>query len=173
MIKYIITIVLGSIMIFSSCDDTQIEGGFEMTYQKDFEIFAGLNTGITHVFEFNFDSDFQNYINQYGVTEDKVTNIIPKYIRLSNLNGNLEYNILWRVRLFVSKMDDTLEHEIAYREPVPQNTNFDLDLIPTLAEVPEQLKADQFKLKLKLNFNEIPSQSIDTRMFVTFQAITE
>jgi hypothetical protein len=173
MTKYIITIVLGATLLFPSCNDTQIEGGFEMRYQKDFEIFAGLNTGITHVFEFNLTSDFQNYINQYGVTEDKVTNIIPKYIRLSNLNGNLEYNILWRARLFISKMDGSLEYEIAYREPVPENTNFDLDLIPTLAEVPEQLKEDQFKLLLKLNFSEIPSQSIDTRMFVTFQAITE
>jgi hypothetical protein len=76
-----------------------------------------------------------------------------------------------RVRINVSNLDGTLEYEVAYREPVPLNTTFDMDLIPTLAEVPEQLSGNKFKVKIKLNFSQTSPISIDTRMFLTFQTV--
>lgn len=159
------------LLLFARCGNSDFGPGFEMNYIQDFEIFAGLNTIDTHVFEFNIESNFKDYLNNNGVSEEQVETIIPKYIRFSNLSGNQDYSILNRVRINVSNLDGTLEYEVAYREPVPLNTAFDLDLIPTLAEVPEQLKEDQFKTKIKLNFSQTSPISIDTRMFLAFQVV--
>ena len=141
--------VLAVILLFLGCGNGDLGPGFEMNYIQDFEIFAGLNTIDTHVFEFDIPSNFKDYLNNNGVKEDEIETIVPKYIRFSNLSGNQDYSILNRVRINVSNLDGTLEYEVAYREPVPLDTKFDLDLIPTLAEVPEQLQNDKFKIKIK------------------------
>ncbi len=171
--RNILFLTLLTVFSLTNCDDNELEGGFEMNYIEDFEIFAGLNTLDTHVFEFTLNSNFQNYLIQKNLTEDNIEAIIPKYVRLTNLSNTLEYNVLYRARLNILKTSGELEFEAAYREPIPINTGFNLELIPTSVEVSEQLKSNQFKLKLKLNFSEIPSISIDTRMFVTFQVVTK
>lgn len=163
--------LLLAVLLFARCDNGDLGPGFEMAYIQDFEIFAGLNTIDTHIFEFDIESNFQNYLTQHGITADAIKTIVPKYIRLSNLSGNQEYNILNRARVNVSNLDGTLEYEVAYREPVPLDTKFDMDLIPTLAEVPEQLSENKFKVKVKLNFSQTSPISIDTRMFLTFQTV--
>ena len=163
--------LLLAILLFARCDNGDLGPGFEMGYIQDFEIFAGLNTIDTHIFEFDIQSNFQNYLTQRGITADDIETIVPKYVRFSNLSGNQEYNILNRVRINLSNLDGTLEYEVAYREPVPLDTKFDMDLIPTLVEVPDQLSEDKFKIKVKLNFNQTSPISIDTRMSLTFQAV--
>jgi hypothetical protein len=160
-----------AVLLFARCDNGDLGPGFEMAYIQDFEIFAGLNTIDTHIYEFEIESNYQNYLTQQGITADDIETIVPKFIRFSNLSGNQEYNILNRVRINVSNLDGTLEYEVAYREPVPLNTTFDMDLIPTLAKVPEQLSGNKFKVKVKLNFNQTSPISIDTRMFLTFQTV--
>ena len=169
--KKIFLLAIVAIFMLNGCDDNQPEGGFEMSYLTDFEIFAGLNTLDTHVFEFTLSTNFTDYLANNGVAAENVETIVPKYIRMSNLSSNVEYNILRRARLFISNTDGTAEFEAAFRETVPLNTQFDLDLIPTLVEVPEQLSNNQFKAILKLNLNQVPPQSIDTRLFLTFQVI--
>lgn len=168
--KLFLALFLGTLTLFS-CDNNTVENGFEMSYIQDFTISAGLNTLETHVFEFDITSNFQNYLTQQGIAASDVQRIIPKYIRMSNINGNQTYDILSRVRFYVSKTDGTLEYETAFREPVPQDIKYDMDLVPTLVEVTDQLSESKFKIKLKLNFNQTPTQSIDTRLILTFQAV--
>lgn len=153
------------------CEDNSIGDGFEMTYFRDIEVSAGLSPLETHIYEFNLLTNYDNYLAQQGLTEADIETIVPKYIRLTNISGTQTYDILFRARLNIAKENGDLEYEVAYREPVPQDAGFDLDLIPTLAEVPDQLSGEQFKVKLKLNFAEIPNITFDTRLTMTFQAV--
>lgn len=155
------------------CDNRTELPGFELNYIQDFEIFAGLNTLETHVFEFTLPSNYTGYLAQSGYSESDIVAIVPKYIRLVNLGGNVTFDILQRARLNIAKTDGTQEFEAAYREPVPTNAGYALDLIPTLIDATEQVQSDRFTIRLKLNFLEIPQQAIDTRLELTFQAQVE
>lgn len=171
--RYSVLLLLLLPFVHWRCDNRTELPGFELNYIQDFEIFAGLNTLETHVFEFTLPTNYASYLTQSGFSESDITAIVPKYIRLVNLAGNVPFDILQRARLNVSRTDGTLEHEAAYREPVPNNAGFALDLIPTLIEVSDQLSEPRFKIRLKLNFLEIPQQSIDARLEMTFQAQVE
>jgi hypothetical protein len=73
----------------------------------------------------------------------------------------------------MTKTDGTLEREIAFLEPIPANIGYQIDLVPTLATVKEIIESGDFVLTLKLNYRSIPQQSIDARLNVVFQAVTE
>lgn len=162
-----------SLCLFQCNPDDTIPG-FEMSYSREFEIFSGLNTLDTHVFQLpNFDSRYESFLNNNGVTTEQVTEIVPKAFRVSNLSGNITFEDLFRARLFLAKTDGTLEREIAFLEPIPTNIGFQLDLVPTLADSKIIMESGEFDLLLKLNYRSIPAQSIDARINVVFQAITE
>ena len=154
-----------------SCDNTDTQLNFEMLYIQDFTITSGLNTIETHVFEYDITTNFQNYLTEYNITLDDIETIVLNLIIMTNVNGNQTYDILSRARLFTAKEDGTHEFETAFREPVPNDTQYDLQLLPTLVEVKDVLSEDKFKIRMKLNFKAIPPQSIDTRLNMTFQAI--
>ena len=161
-------------LFFSNCNEDEIVQGFEMTYVRDFEIFAGLNTFETHVFQLtNFDAELESFLTLNGLTRADVKEIVPRAFRITNTTGNITFEDLQRVRLFITKTDGTLEREIAFFEPVPVNIGYQIDLVPTLAEVTEIIDSGDFHLELKLNYRTIPPQTIDARINVVFQAVTE
>jgi hypothetical protein len=161
-------------LFFSNCNNDENVQGFEMSYFRSFEIFAGLNTFETHVFQLtNFDSEFESFLNLNGLTRADVKEVIPKAFRITNLTGNITFEDLQRVRSFMTKTDGTLEREIAFFEPIPANIGYQIDLVPTLAGVTEILDSGDFHLELKLNYRTIPSQTVDARINVIFQAVTE
>lgn len=167
----IITLLSFSLLQCNSDDNVS---GFEMDYFREFEIFAGLNTFETHVFQLpNFNSEYQSFLNANGVTTEDITQIVPKAFRITNISGNITFDDLRRVRLFMTKTDGTLEREIAFLEPVPSNIGYQIDLVPTLADVKEIIESGEYTLLLKLNYNDIPAQSIDARISIIFQAVTE
>lgn len=170
----LVGIVAFVIVGFMQCNPDDIVPGFEMSYNRDFEIFAGLNTFDTHVFRLpNFDAAYDLYLNNNGVTDADVKQIVPKFFRITNLTGNITFEDLWRVRLFMVKTDGTLEREIAFLEPIPNNIGYQINLVPTLADSKIILESGEFDLLLKLNYRTIPAQSIDARMSIVFQAVTE
>ncbi len=171
--KLVGIIILVSVCLFQ-CNPDDTAPGFEMTYFREFEIFAGLNTFDTHVFQLpNFDTEYESFLNNNGVVEEQVTQIVPRAFRITNVTGNITFEDLQRVRLFMSNTDGTLEREIAFLEPIPSNIGYQIDLVPTLADSKIIMETGDFDLLLKLNYRSIPSQSIDARLNVVFQAITE
>jgi len=171
--KLVGIIILVSVCLFQ-CNPDDTVPGFEMTYFREFEIFAGLNTFDTHVFQLpNFDTEYESFLNNNGVVEEQVTQIVPRAFRITNVTGNITFEDLQRVRLFMSNTDGTLEREIAFLEPIPSNIGYQIDLVPTLADSKIIMETGDFDLLLKLNYRSIPSQSIDARLNVVFQAITE
>ncbi|MFK7946991.1 MAG: hypothetical protein AB8G11_05330 [Saprospiraceae bacterium] len=165
--------VLMSLCLFQ-CNPDDTVPGFEMTYFREFEIFAGLNTFDTHVFQLpNFDAEYESFLNNNGVTTEQVTQIVPKAFRITNVTGNITFEDLQRVRLFMSKTDGTLEREIAFLEPIPNNIGYQIDLVPTLPDSKTIMESGEFDLFLKLNYRSIPAQSIDARISVVFQAVTD
>ena len=169
--KKLLFIALVSCCTLLSCDNNPDQQVFEMKYFQDFTIPSGLNTIETHVFEFDVTTNFNNYLTEYGITLEDIETIVPNLIIMSNVNGNQTYDILSRARLFTAKEDGTHEFETAFSEPVPTDTQYDLQLLPTLVQVKDVLSETKFKIRVKLNFKAIPPLSIDTRINMTFQAV--
>lgn len=163
------------ILFFGHCNSDEPLGvGFEMQYFRDFEIFAGLNTLETHIFQFTqINSEFESFVSLNGYEPANVQQIVPKAFRLINTTGNIPFDGLDRIRLFITKEDGSLESEIAFLEPVPSTIGFQVDLVPTSAQAMEHLTDPRYNLELKLNYRNIPSQSINARLEITFQAITD
>jgi hypothetical protein len=171
--KLLIVFTLIGLSFFQCSPDNNIQG-FEMNYFREFEIFAGLNTFDTHNFQLaTFNAEYESFLNQNGVLQENVGQIIPKAFRITNISGNITFESLQRVRLFISKSDGTLEREIAFLEPIPANIGYQIDLVPTLAEVTPIIESGDFVLTLKFNYRSIPQQSIDARLSVVFQAVTK
>lgn len=171
--KKILT-VLCLVAILLGCNNDDALTGFEMPYIRTFEIFAGLNTFETHIFTFNnIDSEYASFLTNNGTLESDVTRIIPKYFRLTNLGGNITFEDISRVRLFITMPDGSLEKEIAFLEPVPLDIGYQMTLVPTLADVKTIVESGAFNLLLKINYRSIPTQSIDAQLSLSFQAITE
>lgn len=167
--------VIGTLitLCFFQCSPDDNVQGFEMNYFKEFEIFAGLNTFDTHNFQLpSFSAEYESFLNTNGVAKENVVQIVPKAFRITNISGNITFEDLQRVRLFMSKTDGTLEREIAFLEPIPANIGYQIDLVPTLADVAEIIESGDFSLTLKLNYRSIPQQSIDARLSIVFQAVT-
>ena len=168
-------LLLLPILFFAHCNNDDLpDTGFEMQYLRDFEIFAGLNTLETHIFQFTqISSEFDNFVTVNGYQAENVQQIVPKAFRLTNLTGNIPFDDLDRIRLFITKEDGSLESEIAFLEPVPNSVGFQVDLVPTLAQVQEHLQDERFNLELKLNYRSVPAQSVDARLTIIFQAVTD
>lgn len=165
--------ILFSVCFFQCSSDEPVPG-FEMNYFREFEIFAGLNTFETHVFQLpTFDAEYESFLNLNGILAEDVTQIVPKAFRITNISGNITFEDLQRVRLFMTKTDGTLEREIAFLEPIPTNIGYQMDLVPTLADSKEIIESGEYSLLLKLNYRDIPAQSIDARISIVFQAMTE
>ncbi|MFT5833310.1 MAG: hypothetical protein ACI97N_000937 [Cognaticolwellia sp.] len=171
--KLLILLTLIGLCFFQCSPDENVQG-FEINYFREFEIFAGLNTFDTHNFQLpGFDAEYESFLTINGKTRENITQIIPKAFRITNVSGNITFGDLQRVRLFMTKTDGTLEREIAFLEPIPANIGYQIDLVPTLATVKEIIESGDFVLTLKLNYRSIPQQSIDARLNVVFQAVTE
>lgn len=161
-------------LFFWRCGDDGNLVGFELTYVQDFQIFAGLNTFQTHVFNLEqIRSEYEAFLGASDFSDSDVIRIIPKLFRLTSISGNIPFSDLERVRIFIVKPDGSFESEVAFLEPVPLSAGFELDLAPTLANVEEHIREERFNILVKLDFRTTNLQSIDARLNFTFQAVTE
>ncbi len=169
--KIILFIV--SILIFTQCRDNN--GDFELLYTVEFEIPAGIpafpfqNVEV-EVPNFNIEQRFSSA----GFMVDEVTRINARSIRLDALTGSADFSFLQRAILEIRNPEDVNDkREIAFLEFVPNNQGNTLDLIPSLPDVAEYLKAGNFILTFKMDPRFSPAQVMQVRMNLSFDAFAE
>lgn len=171
-----ISIWLGllALLMFTQCGKDECKEGFELGYENiSFEIPAGANTFETHNFLIdNIPSLYGSFLDANGTDAAEVKAINSKYIRLISLSPGAEYDIIESAILLISA-DGLPEIEIAFLEPVPLSTGSVLELFPSLPDVKEYLEEDNFSLKVKIRFRQIPQQFIETRLEFGFLACLE
>lgn len=149
--------------------------GFDMTYTKEFEIFAGLNPFDTHYFViYDIPSDTTAFFTVNNVTKDNIKVITPKSMRMTAIFANVSYAFLNEVSVWIVSPDDPDDRkEIFYRDQIPLNEDGVLDLIPSLSDVSEYIYKGSYHLEVRLKLNSTTTQSIDTRLDYRFRAETE
>ena len=145
--------------------------GFEMRYQRDFEIPAGLGVFDTHVFELNaIQSNKAAFLTANGVLEEDITEIIPQNAQLSVNFANVEFLFVREVIVEIFTRDEIRGREIFFREEIPQNTGIRINLIPSLPDVKDLILQDEFNIRIEMKLRDISPQFIETRFDFEFFA---
>lgn len=159
-------------IIFATCRDNG--PGFNMTYQRDFEIPAGLGVFDTHVFELNgIPTNKAAFLSTTGANENEITAILPKEAELSINFANVDFIFVGEVVVEIFTRNDIAGTEIFYRDEIPLNTGQRITLLPSLPEISEYLTEDEFNVRVELRLRDITPQFLDVRLDFQFFARLE
>ena len=159
-------------LLFSTCKGDGL--GFTMTYQRDFEIQAGLNVFDTHVFPLNgIASNKEVFLSTNDANESEVTEIVAREAALSINFANEDLVFVQEVVVEIFNRNDIVGKEIFYRENIPLNTGTRLDLIPSLPDVRAFVMQEEFNVRVELKLRDISPQFLETRLDFQFFARLE
>lgn len=146
--KIFLLIVFAAIAGLSCNKSDDQAPGFDMIYQTDFDIPAGIGAFEVHHFLIeNIPTRYQQSLDQHGKVDSLITGIITAQATLGGIFGDANLDFVDQVSLRVyDESDPTDWVEIAYRQPVPLDPGNTLPLIPTLADAKRFFKNSRFSL---------------------------
>jgi len=168
-----IILFAATILVFAQCKKDS--GDFELPYDVEFEIPAGIDVipfqnVEVEVPNFNIEQRF----SAAGFTRDEVTSINARTIRLDILTGHPDFSFLERAFLEIRDREDaTDKREVAYLEFIPNNQGNTLDLIPSLPDVVDYIKAGNFILTFKMDPRYSTGQVTRVRLYLNFDVFAE
>lgn len=141
--------LLGVVVLGVSCkkDDDQIPG-FDMQYQQDFTIPAGIGGFDVHHFQItNIPTRYQQSLDQQGKTDADITGVLTAQAVVGGVFGDADLSFVEQVSLRVFDESNPNDYvEIAYRQPVPLDPGNTLPLIPSLADTKRFFKNSRVSL---------------------------
>jgi hypothetical protein len=167
--KNILLLVL-AIVIITGCNKNDEDVKFEMAYEREFTIPAGLNVFETHYFPIR-DISVGSYFTANNVTAADLIAINPGSARLSTkFSGLAEYDFIRDVSIVIFTDDEDNNKEVFWRPSVPLNQGEDLDVFATLVDAKQYFENTKFNLYVKLNLQAVPQQTVETRFTFSFLA---
>ena len=159
-------------IVFSTCKGDGL--GVNMTYQRDFEIPAGLGVFDTHVFELNgIPTNKAAFLSPSGASESDITEILPKEAELSLNFANVDFVFVGEVIVEIFNQEDIAGTEVFYRDEIPLNTGRSITLFPSLPEIGRYLMDDEFNIRVELRLRDVSPQFLETRLDFQFFARLE
>ena len=159
-----------ALVLLSGCNKNDQDVKFEMAYERNFTIPAGLNTFQTHYIYLR-DIPIGTYLSNNNVQASDLMAINPGAARLSTIfTGLTDYSFIRDVSIKIFTDDETNAREIFWRPDIPLNTGEDLDVFATLIDAKQFLGNTKFNVFIKLNIRAVPQQTIDTKFRFSFLA---
>lgn len=167
--KYFLLLI--SILLFTQCKKDKSD--FELTYNANFEISAGLppfpfqNVDIT-IPNFNV----EQRLAAEGFTADDITTATTRALQFDIINSTADFSFLQEAIMEI-RADGLPQIEIGYLDFVPNNQGASLDLIPSLPDVQEYLTQNSFTVIFKMAPRFSPAQFSDVRLYLSFDVFVE
>ena len=159
-----------TIILLTDCNKNDPDVKFEMVYEREFSIPAGLNVFETHYFPIS-NVSIGSYFSANNVMASDLVAINPGSARLSTkFSGLAEYDFIRDVSIVIFTDDETNFKEVFWRPNVPLNTGEDLDVFATLVDAKQYFQNTRFNLFVKLNLQAVPQQTVETRFTFSFLA---
>jgi len=161
--------------VFSiSCHKDNNHPGFEMLYQQEFIIPAGIGSNVVHHFYFiNLSTRYLQYLDQFSKTDADITQVVTSKSVLSGVFGDANYDFIDEVKLTLYDENDPNDKiEIAYRYPTPLTPGNTLPLIPNLPDIKRFMSKSRFSIDLALRLRNITQEETQTRLDLQFIAET-
>ncbi len=161
------------LFVSGSCNKVNDQApGFDMIYQQEFFIPAGIGVFDVHHFQIeNIPTRYQQYLDQHGKTDQDVTGIIASIGSIGGVFGDADLDFIDQVSVRVyDKSDPTDWIEIAYRQPVPLDPGNSLPLIPSLANAKRFLSDSRFSIDVVLWLRNTTMQESQVRLDLQLKA---
>lgn len=146
--------------------------GFDMVFQRDFSIPAGIGVFDVHHFQLkNIPTNWQQYLDQHGKTADQIQSVITSEMSLGGIFGDADLSVIDRisVRLYdESNPSDYLE--IAYRDPAPFDSGNVLPLIPSLADSKRFFTTPRFSVDVVVWLRRTTQDQSEVRLNMTMRS---
>lgn len=175
-IGFLKLLISGVVLVFliSGCKNNNENLLFEMPYQVEFEIPAGLNTIDQHIFEVNnIPTNVDSIFSFYGYDKESIFRIDPGIATMSTIFSNSNYGFIEEAAIEIFNEDDNRGKEVYFRIQIPRNIGSQMDLAATLVDAQEFLKQDRFNFRLILDTRELNNEFIDTRITFNFRVLGE
>ncbi|MBK7935808.1 MAG: hypothetical protein IPJ82_01365 [Lewinellaceae bacterium] len=175
--KFYLSIVAFTAILFLSGSCTKVNDqapGFDMLYQHEFYIPAGIGVFDVHHFQIeNIPTRYNEYLAQHGKTNEEITGILTSQATVGGVFGDADLAFIEQVSVRVyDKSDPSDWVEIAYRQPVPLDPGNSLPLIPSLADAKRFLSDSRFSIDVVLwlrNTTQLESQvRLDLQLKATY-----
>jgi len=165
--------VVGLALIGLSCHkDDGVAPGFDMVFQREFSIPAGIGSLDVHHFQLkNLPSNWNQYLDQHGKTEEEISGVITAQASLGGVFGDADLGVVDRI--FVRIYDESNENdylEIAYRDPTPLGPGNVLPLIPSLANSKRFFTSPRFSIDVVVYLRGITQDQSDVRLDLKMRA---
>lgn len=163
----------GCILAFSACKKEDAAPGFDMFYQQEFSLAAGLGPFVTHHYYFkNLNTRYEALLSQYGKTDADITGVLPSAFALSGVFGDADFSVVEEASLRVYLESDPGDFiEVAYRFPTPLDPSNSLDLIPSLADAKRIMSENRYSIDLALRLRNTTYNEAPVRLSLQFKAV--
>ncbi|MFN0014561.1 MAG: hypothetical protein ACKVU2_08440 [Saprospiraceae bacterium] len=157
---------------FVGCKKDDVSPGFDMVYQQEFFIPAGIGPFVTHHFYLkNISTRYQALLSQSGKTAEDIVAILPVQASLAGIFGDANFSVVEEASLRVyQESDPTGFVEMAYRFPTPIDPSNTLDLIPSLASAKKIMTQDRFSIDLALRLRSTTTDETPVRLNLHLKA---
>lgn len=170
---FVILALAGTLLLLAAgCKKEEVGPGFDMIYQYEFNIPAGIGPFVTHHFYLkNLPTRYSNLLAQHSKTDSEITAILPAQANIQGIFGDANFAVVEEASLRVYlESDPTGFIEIAYRFPTPIDPSNVLDLIPSLADAKRILKEDRYNIDLALRLRSTTTEETAVRLNLQMKA---
>jgi hypothetical protein len=165
-------LVLLTVIGISCKKDNELAPGFDLFYQQDFSIPAGIGNFDVHHFRLkNIPTNWEQLLGQHGKTAEDITGVITSEASLVGVFGDADFSIVDRIFFRVFDNANPNDYlEIAYRDPTPIESNNVLPLIPSLADSKRFFTDPRFSVDVVIYLRGITQDQYDVRLSLTMRA---
>jgi len=171
-IVYSSSIIVFLLLGLSCHKDNDLAPGFDMVFQREFSIPAGIGIFDVHHFQLkNIPSNWQQYLDQHGKTEADISGVITSQASLGGIFGDADLGVIDRIYIRVYDESNQNDYvEIAYREPTPLDPGNVLPLIPSLADSKRFFTNPRFSADVVVYLRRVTQEQSDVRLDLTMRA---
>ncbi|MCC7245214.1 MAG: hypothetical protein IT269_06020 [Saprospiraceae bacterium] len=172
--KYRLLFLLLCTLTFAlSCNkDDETVPGFEMPYQADFTIPAGIGALDAHHFQFkNLPTRYSELLTQYNKADADVKGIKTLKAGIGGIFGDANLSFIQQVSIRVYNEDDPNDYiEVAYRDVTPLDPGNELPLLPSLANCKRLMTGTRFSMDVVLWLRQTTQTDSDVRISLILNA---
>lgn len=172
--QFIVLSILLSILTISlaGCKKEEPVPGFDMIFQQEFTIPAGIGPFVTHHFYLqNLNTRYAALLAQFGKTDADISRILTAQASIVGIFNDANFNVVEEASLRVyQESDPNGRIEAAYRFPTPIDPSNTLDLIPTLADTKAIMREDRFSIDLALRLRSTTPDEMVVRLNLQMKA---
>lgn len=146
--------------------------GFDMLYQQEFIIPAGISEFEVHHFQFeNMTTRYEQYLSQHKKTDADITGVLTGKAAITGIYGDADLSFIDQVSIRVYDEATPNDYvEIAYRYPVPLDPGNNLPIIPSLADVKRFFKQSRVSVDVVLWLRQPTLQESEVRFDLQMKA---